>query len=182
MKIQHLKQLTLGIAAFTLLSFPVQAQETNNNTPWLQSMTIEGGPIGSKHIQSGDPNFREGHTLAVAKFETRDYGTWGLYLLTPNSVDKTSFGVGYVTNPWTIPMGPVDLELTGALGLVTGYQDYPVPLLAGEARFVLYRAEKWDAGLAMAATPYVMEERRTNNNKFGVVVTSPFLSLRYKFK
>jgi len=178
---ENLRKAVFIFLALMCLSPSVGAQTTLSGDSWLQSLSIEGGPIGSKHIQSGDPDFREGHTLVVTKFETRDYGTWGLYYLGPNSVDRTSVGLGYVTDPWTIPMGPVDLELTGALGLVTGYQDYPVPLLAGEARFVLYKTEKWDAGLAMAALPYIMEERRTNDNKFGVVVTSPFLSLRYKF-
>lgn len=148
----------------------------------IQAVMLEGGPVFTKHIQSGDDNYRENHGIAIAKLYTKDYGNWALYFLNPNSVDRTSFGAGYVTEPYVLPiMGPVDLELSAALGLVTGYQDFPVPLIAGQARLKLYERGAWDAGITAAANPYVMEEKNTNDTKWGMVVTSPFLSLRYKF-
>jgi len=147
----------------------------------IQSVTIEGGPIATKHFQSGAEHFRERHGLAILKIETKEYGNWGLYFLNPNSVDETSVGAGYITDPYVLPLGPVKLELTGAIGLVTGYQDYPVPLIAGQARLALYESGPWNAGVAMAVMPYFMEDGRTNDNEFGVVGTTPYLSLRYTF-
>jgi hypothetical protein len=151
---------------------------------FIEAVTVEGGPIASKHFQSGDEDFRERHGLGILKVETKDYGNWGLYVLAPNSVDRTSVGAGYITDPLTIPLGSsMRLELTGALGLVTGYQDYPVPLLAAQARFVVYEDGPWSAGLSMAAMPYVMEDDNGNDdNEWGVVATSPFLSVRYSFE
>jgi hypothetical protein len=157
-------------------SIPTRAETT------IQSITLEAGPVATKHIQAGNEDYRERHGLGILKVHTNDYGNWALYLLAPNSVDNTSVGVGYVTDPYTLPVGPLKLELSGALGLVTGYQDYPVPLLAAEARLVLFENGSWDAGLAMAANPYYMqEEGPSGDNHFGVVVTSPFLSIRYNF-
>ena len=160
----------------------VQAQESPEDTSQIQAVTLEGGPIFSKHFQSGDPDFRQRHQLGIAKVHTKDYGNWGVYVLTPNSVDKTSVGVGYVTDPYTVPLGVTKLELSGALGLVTGYQDYPVPLMAAQARFVVYENDKWNVGASVAALPYIMQDRNGGDNKFGVVTTSPFISIRYKFE
>lgn len=169
----------LSGAAFLLpliLTMPAQAQNV------IESVTLEGGPIASKHFQSGEEDFRERHGLGIVKVHTEGYGNWGLYLLSPNSVDRTSVGAGYVTDPYALPVGPFTLELSAALGLVTGYQDYPVPLLAGEARLVLFRQGAWDAGLAMAALPYYMkDDSASGDNEFGVVATTPFLSVRYIF-
>lgn len=103
-------------------SIPTRAETT------IQSITLEAGPVATKHIQAGNEDYRERHGLGILKVHTNDYGNWALYLLAPNSVDNTSVGVGYVTDPYTLPVGPLKLELSGALGLVTGYQDYPVPL------------------------------------------------------
>ncbi len=171
-----MKYLMVVIAL--IIALPVQALE---NKPFIKSMTIEGGPIATKHFQSDDESFRERHGLAVVKVATEGYGNWGVYVLTPNSVDDPSFGAGYVTNPWTLPIGPTELELSGALGLVTGYQDYPVPLIAGQARLKLYEQGAWNAGVAMAVMPYIAENETTGKNDFGVVGTTPFLSVRYKF-
>ena len=174
-------KISLLLLLLILGAAPTHAQETSTQ-PWLTSLTVEGGPIASKHFQSGDENFRERHGLAILKIGTQNYGNWGVYFLNPNSVEDTSVGFGYVTDPYVVPLGPVDLEFTGGLGLVTGYQDYPLPLLAGEARAVLYRSGAWDAGLAMAAMPYAMEDDVTGDNEFGIVATSPFLSIRYRFE
>lgn len=174
------------VGLFCLISaLPLTAQSQETQKPFgvVKSVTVEGGPIATKHFQSDPENFRERHGLAVVKVHTEGYGNWGLYYLGPNSVRDTSVGFGYVTNPWVLPLGITELELSGALGLVTGYQDYPVPLLAGQARFKLYESVdgKWNAGLAMAALPYLVENDLTGDNDFGVVATTPFLSLRYKF-
>lgn len=160
------------------VSFPAQAQEKPS---LIKSITVEGGPIATKHFQSEDENFRERHGLTVVKVETNGYGNWGAYFLSPNSVEDPSFGVGYVTNPYRINLGLTDLELSAALGLVTGYQDFPVPLVAGQARLKLYERGAWNAGVAMAVLPYIAENEITGNNDFGVVGTTPFLSVRYKF-
>ncbi|GEM_PF-2553912 len=168
---------------FLFISAPVFAQEPPAQTPFIRSVTVEGGPIASEHFQTSDDNYRERHGLGIVKLGTRDYGTWGVYVLSPNSVRDQSFGVGYVTDPYAVPLGPFALELTGALGLVTGYRDdWPVPLLAGEARFVLYQGEAWSVGASMAALPYLMENDMTGDNEFGVVATSPYLSIRYDFQ
>ncbi len=168
--------LTIFVFIFAQSSYAQQESQ-------IESLTLEGGPIFSEHFQSGDPGFNEHHGLGIAKIHTRDYGNWGLYVLSPNSVDDTSVGVGYVTNPYTIPLGPTSLELSAALGLVTGYQDYPVPLIAGEARLGIYESndEKWNIGVAMALSPYFAKSDRTGDNEFGVVATSPFLSVRYQY-
>lgn len=157
------------------------AQDSALSSNVIESITLEGGPIATKHFQSGDEDFRERHAMGILKVSTHDYGNWGLYFLNPNSVDDTSYGFGYVTDPYTVPIGPTKLELTGALGLVTGYQDYPVPLLAAQARLVLIERGAWDAGFAMAISPYYVEEENTGDNEFGFVGTSPFLSIRYNF-
>lgn len=159
------------------IAAPVNAADQGQ----IESVTIEGGYIRSEHIQSGDPDYRDRHGLGVAKIHTKDYGNWGLYVLSPNSVDKHSIGAGYVTEDYPVELGPVKIEFSGALGLVTGYQDYPVPLLAGEAKWVLYEGNNWDAGISMAALPYFVRERNGEENNFGIVVTSPFLSVKYKF-
>jgi hypothetical protein len=147
----------------------------------LKSITVAGGPIASKHFQSGSNSFNERHTLTTVRVDTEGYGNWGIYFLNPNSVNDSSVGGGYVTDPYTIPMGYVHLELTGVLGLVTGYQDYPVPMVAGDARLSLYQGINWNMGLEMAAMPYLAEDPATKKNKIGIVATSPFLSLRYSF-
>jgi hypothetical protein len=162
-----------------LLLLPFGSARAENG---IESVTVEGAPIASKHFQSGEENFRERHFLGVVKIATENYGNWGLYYLAPNSVDDTSFGAGYVTDPYTVPVGPLKLELSAALGLVTGYQNYPVPLLAGEARLVMYEKGPWNAGLAMAAMPYYMEDEDSGDNEWGVVATTPFLSVRYNFQ
>ena len=151
------------------------------NAESIKSVTLEGGPIATKHFQSGDESFRENHGLAIVKVETANYGTWGAYYLSPNSVNDPSFGVGYVTNPFEMPLGPTHFELTGALGLVTGYQDYPVPLLAAQLKWVLFENEGWDAGIAAAALPYIAEDPTSGDTEFGIVATTPFLSVKRKF-
>ena len=148
----------------------------------IRSVTLAGGPILSKHFQSGEDNFNEHHAIGILKLETASYGTWGFYFLNPNSVHKLSVGAGYITHPYTIPLGPTELELTAGLGLVSGYQDYPVPMLAGEARLVLYRHDAWNVGVEAAAMPYIARDEDTDKNKFGIVATTPFLSVRYRFR
>ncbi len=172
----------LLILVLLTLSSASQAQDTNNQR-FIKSITVEGGPIWTKHFQSDDETFRENHSLAIVKVETAKYGRWGVYYLGPNSVRDTSVGFGYVTPSWDIPLGPTELELSGALGLVTGYQDYPVPLLAGQARLKLFESqdERWNAGIAAAALPYIAENDLTGDNDFGIVATTPFLSVRYRF-
>lgn len=170
------------------LACPAHAQDESGGgagSGFIEAVTLEGGPIASKHFQSSDEHFRERHGLGFLKVETKDYGNWGLYLLSPNSVDRTSVGAGYVTDPYVIPMGSTRFEFTGALGLVTGYQDYPLPLLAGQVRFVVYESGPWSGGISMAALPYIMEDEDRNgrkSNEAGIVVTSPFLSIRYQFE
>ena len=165
------------------LMMPVSAQAQEKFLDSIDSVTVEGGPIWTKHFQSDDEDFRENHGLAVVKVHTTGYGNWGLYYLGPNSVRDTSIGAGYVTEPWTIPLWITELELSGALGLVTGYQDYPVPLIAAQARLKLFESEdgRWNAGIDSAALPYYAEDDRTGNDDFGVVATTPFLSVRYNF-
>lgn len=85
------------------------------NAHILESITIAGAPIATKHIQASDEDFRERHGLAIAKVHTKGYGNWGVYFLNPNSVDRTSVGAGYVTDPYVIPVGPTKLELSAAL-------------------------------------------------------------------
>ncbi len=148
----------------------------------VQSLTLEGGPVASKHFQAGEDNFHERHGLGIAKIHTASYGNWGVYVLAPNSVNNTSIGAGYVTDPYVIPLGPAKLEFSAGLGLVTGYQNYPIPLVVGESRLVLFDRGSWDAGLSVAAIPYYMlDESPSRDNKFGIVATTPFLSVRYKF-
>lgn len=148
----------------------------------IESMTLEGGPIWTRHFQSGDENFKDHHGLAIAKVSTKDYGNWGLYYLNPNSVGDPSIGAGYVTDPYAIPLGPTTLELSAALGLVTGYQDYPVPLIAGQARLTIYENGPLNIGASMAVLPYIAEDPRDGDNDFGIVGTTPFLSVRYKLQ
>ncbi len=172
------------IIVLSLLFFfspSVLAQEANNK--FIKSVTVEGGPIWTKHFQSEDENFRENHGLAVVKVETQNYGRWGVYYLSPNSVSDPSVGVGWVTPSWILPLGPTELELSGALGLVTGYQDFPVPLIAGQARLKIYESRdgRWNTGISIAALPYIAENDRTGDDDFGIVGTSPFLSVRYQF-
>ena len=145
----------IALFSFSLLaSQQAQAQESD---PFIKSVTVEGGYIWTKHFQSEDDDFRESHGLGIVKVETQKYGRWGIYYLGPNSVRDTSVGAGYVTPSWDIPLGPTKLELSGALGLVTGYQDFPVPLVAGQARLNIYESYdgRWNAGIAAAALPYV---------------------------
>jgi hypothetical protein len=151
--------------------------------PWgISSVTVAGGPILTHHFQSGTDDFVDHHTLGIVQANTNGYGNWALYFLGPNSVNKNSYGAGYVTDPYVIPMGPTQLELSGALGLVTGYQNYPVPLLGAQAQLVVYKNGPWNAGLEMAAMPYIAEDQTTGKNKVGIVGTTPFLSIRYKFQ
>lgn len=166
-----------------LLLSIIDSAQAQENQGFVKSVTVEGGPIWTKHFQSEDENFREHHGLGIIKIETANYGRWGLYYLGPNSVRDTSVGVGYVTPSYDIPLGPTELELSGALGLVTGYQDYPVPLIAGQARFKLYETQdgKWNAGISAAILPYIVENETTGDNNFGIVGTTPFLSVRYRF-
>ena len=159
-----------------------QSNPTVSN-PWaIDSMTLAGGPILTRHFQSGDDNFVNHHTIGIAQVNTHGYGNWALYFLGPNSVGKNTFGAGYVTDPYVIPMGPLALELSGALGLVSGYQNYPVPLLGAQAQLNVYQSGPWNVGIEMAAMPYIAEDAVTGENKFGIVGTTPFLSLRYKFQ
>ena len=78
---------------------------------------------------------------------------------------------------------PNSVGVVGCAGNVTGYQDFPVPLVAGQARLNLYESQngRWNAGIAAAALPYVAENQLTGDNDFGVVVTTPFLSIRHRF-
>ena len=147
----------------------------------VESVTVSGAPIATKHIQTGEESFRERHGLAIAKVHTKDYGNWGVYFLNPNSVDRTSFGAGYVTDPYVIPVGPTQLEFSAALGLVTGYEDYPLPLIAGEINWILYQQGAWNAGLGMAALPYITNDDVRGGTDWGIVGTSPFLTIRYRF-
>lgn len=172
-----MKKFFILLSLFIVLPCLAKAQESQKG---IKSITVEGGPIVTKHFQSDDEDFREHHGLGIIKVHTKGYGNWGLYFLSPNSVDDTSVGAGYVTNPYIIPLGLTELELSGALGLVTGYQDYPVPLLAAQARLKLYESGSWNAGVSMAAMPYIIEDN-TGDNDFGIVATSPFLSVRYSF-
>lgn len=170
-----------ALLGLIMVSPSVLAQESNGR--FIQSVTVEGGPIWTKHFQSEDENFREHHGLGIVKVETAKYGRWGIYYLGPNSVRDTSVGVGYVAPPWVLPLGITELELSAALGLVTGYQEYPVPLIAGQARFKIYESQdgRWNAGISAAALPYIVENDVTGDNNFGVVATTPFLSVRHKF-
>jgi hypothetical protein len=174
------KFLLYFLLAFLFATSPARADVDN---PWaVEAVTVEGGPIWSHHFQSGPNDFNQHHTLGIVKLTTEDEGTWGLYVLTPNSVRRTSIGAGWVTKPWTVPVsGPVKFEFNASLGLVSGYQNYPVPLIAGEARLVLFEENNWDAGFSAAAMPYIAHDTVTNDNKAGVVVTTPFLSLKYRF-
>ena len=170
-----MKQILLAVFFIVFIAAPSQAQT-------IKSVTLEGGPIATKHLQSNDEDYRERHGLGILKVETDRIGTWALYLLNPNSVEDTSVGLGYVFPSYDIAMiGNTRLELSAALGLVTGYQDYPVPLLAGQVRWVVFENNNWDAGLSIAANPYYTENETTNDNDFGIVVTSPFLSIKRKF-
>ena len=169
--------------ALILIAAPHAPALAQSDTRIIESITLEGAPIATKHLQFGDENFNERHTMGILKVHTNGYGNWGLYALSPNSVDDDSYGVGYVTDPYVIPFGGTTaLELSGAIGLVTGYQDYPLPLLAAQARLSLYERGGWNAGVAMAASPYYAKDRNTDENELGVVVTSPFLSVRYSFQ
>jgi hypothetical protein len=151
--------------------------------PWgISSVTVAGGPILTHHFQAGSDNFVDHHEIGIVQANTNGYGNWALYFLGPNSVGKNSYGAGYVTNPYVIPIGPTQLELSAGLGLVTGYQSYPVPLLAGQARLTIYKNGPWNAGLEMAAMPYLVEDETVDKIKVGIVGTTPFLSLRYSFQ
>ena len=175
----RLFKIILFLCAFIGVSNPSSSRADDG----IKSVTVEGGPIFTKHFQSGGDDFQDFHGLGIVKVHTEGYGNWGLYVLAPNSVNRISVGAGYVTDPYAIPLGPVDLELSAGLGLVTGYQDYPVPLLAGQARLVVYKDGPWDAGISAAAMPYILkEDGGDGGNKAGIVVTTPFLSVRYKFQ
>ncbi len=172
------------ILILIFLCIPQIALAQTNRDRILESITVEGAPIWTKHFQSEDENFKESHFLGVIKAHTNGYGNWGLYFLGPNSVDKTSVGFGYVTDAYAIPMGMTRLEFSGALGLVTGYQDFPVPLLAGQVRWNLYQKENWDFGISSAIMPYYANDEfsdRAGDGDFGLVVTTPFLSAGYNF-
>lgn len=179
-KDNSMKTTLLLLTLIFVFSFAPSAI-AQEDTKYIKSITVEGGPVATKHFQSEDEDFRETHGLGIIKVHTQGYGNWGLYFLSPNSVDDTSVGAGYVTNPWVLPLGPTELELSAALGLVTGYQDYPVPLLAGQARLKIYESGPWNAGISAALLPYIIENDRTGDNDFGVVGTTPFLSVRYQF-
>lgn len=147
----------------------------------IQSVMVAGAPIVTRHFQPREHDFQEQHVLASVRVATENYGNWGLFLLEPNSLDRTSVGVGYLTNPYVLPVGGMDLELSAGLGIVTGY-DFPVlPLLIGEARLVVFQRDAWDMGVAMAAMPYIATDRDGNNRNAGIVFTSPFLGIRYQF-
>lgn len=147
----------------------------------IESVTLAGAPIATKHFQTGNENFRERHGLVIAKAHTKNYGNWAAYFLNPNSVDRTSVGAGYVTDPYIIPAGRTQFEFSVGLGLVTGYEDYPLPLLAGEVNWIFYDQEGWHAGLGMAALPYITDDDVTGGTDWGIVATSPYLVLRYQF-
>ncbi len=170
---------TLGLCA---VARPCAAQQTADAGPWaVQSLTVAGGPILTRHFQSGRDNFVNHHEIGIVQADTADRGNWALYYLGPNSVGKQTFGAGYVTAPYVVPLGSFNLELSGALGLVSGYQDYPVPLLGLQARLDLYESGPWNVGAEVAAMPYIAKDQATNKNKFGVVGTTPFFSVRYGF-
>lgn len=162
---------------------PAAPSDPSLTDPWgISSMTVAGGPILSHHFQDGADEFVDHHTIGIVQANTNGYGNWALYFLGPNSVDKNSYGAGYVTNPYVVPMGPVKLELSGALGLVTGYQSYPVPLLGAQAELDIYQSGPWSVGAEMAAMPYIAEDQTTGKDKVGIVGTTPFLSIRYSFQ
>jgi hypothetical protein len=151
--------------------------------PWgISSVTVAGGPILTHHFQDGRDTFVDHHEIGIAQANTNGWGNWAVYFLGPNSVGKNSYGAGYVTDPYVVPMGAVKLELSGALGLVSGYQNYPVPLLGAQAQLDVYQSGPWNVGVEMAAMPYIAEDQTTGKNKVGIVGTTPFLSLRYKFQ
>ncbi len=176
-----MRRIVFALLVILVISPSAWAQEYKSGG-FVRSLTLEGGPIASHHFQASENNFHQRHTLGIVKLGTRDYGTWGVYVLSPNSVEDTSIGVGYVFSPYVVPLGPTELELTGALGAVTGYQNYPVPLLAGEARLRLFESGPWNAGVAMAALPYITDDDVTGDTVFGIVATTPFLSIRYRFE
>ncbi len=174
------KRILLSLVLACLACAPAARADTGN--PWaVEDVTVEGGPIWSHHFQSGPINFNQHHALGIVKLTTEGEGTWGLYVLTPNSERRTSIGGAWVTKPWIVPVaGQTRFEFTGALGLVSGYRSYPVPLIAAEARLVLIERKNWDAGVSAAALPYIAQDMK-KDNKAGVVVSSPFLSVRYRF-
>ena len=173
--------LNVGICAAQ--QAPNDAYHAYQSDPWgVSSVSLSGGPILTHHFQSGTDHFVDHHEIAILQLDTHDRGNWALYYLGPNSVGKTSIGGGYVTDPFVIPLGPTQLELAGALGLVSGYQSYPLPMLAVTARLDVYQRGPWNAGLEMAAMPYIAKDQVTNKNKVGIVGTTPFLSVRYSFQ
>jgi hypothetical protein len=159
------------------------AQQAQPADPWdITAVTVAGGPILTRHFQSGTDDFVNHHEIGIAQVNTRGAGNWAFYYLGPNSVGKQTFGGGWVTDPWRIPLGPTALELSGALGLVSGYQNYPVPLLGAQARLDIYASGPWNAGIEMAAMPYIARDQVADKNRVGIVGTTPFLSVRYSFQ
>src|SRR5690242_1179559 len=62
--------------AFTVCAgHSAHAQEDSwgNTDRELRSVTVEGGPILTRHFQSGSDNFVNHHELAIAKASTQDY-------------------------------------------------------------------------------------------------------------
>ncbi len=180
-----MKKTALGLAfGLCMSAAPALAQQYDyhDDSPWqVRSVMVSGGPILTRHFQSGTDNFVNHHEIGIVQADTAARGNWALYYLGPNSVGKQTFGAGYVTSPYVVPLGPLNLELSGALGLVSGYQDYPVPLLGLQARLDLYQNGPWNVGAEVAAMPYIAKDENTHKNKFGVVGTTPFLSVRYGF-
>lgn len=175
-----LSLLKTGAAFAQQAPAPTAPQNTN---PWdITAFTVAGGPILTHHFQDSKDEFVDHHEIGIAQVNTQGLGNWAFYYLGPNSVGKQSYGGGYVTDPWVVPAGPVKFEFSGALGLVSGYQSYPVPLLGAQAQLDLYQSGPWNVGLEMAAMPYIAEDETTGKNKVGIVGTTPFLSVRYKFQ
>ena len=150
----------------------------------LKAITLEGGPITTHHYQSTYYDYNQKHTLGIVKFETRNYGTWGLYVLSPNSMNRTSVGIGYLPSSLELKLpGSLKAEFSVAVGLTSGYREYPVPLISGEVRLGIYEKNNWDIGITVAAMPYIYKtwEQDKKVRHTGIVVTSPFLSIRRKF-
>ena len=143
----------------------------------IESITLAGGPIFSQHMQSAPNHFNQSHTFISAKISTRDYGSLGAFSLSPNSMRKDSIAVGYITPPLKFSVLGVKAELSGMVGAVTGYVYDVTPMVGANLRVNLFEAAvgngKMDVGLEVSAMPYLQPA--------GVVVTSPYLSLRYHF-
>lgn len=153
---------------------------------FIESVTLAGGPIRSRHFQTGPKqNYNESHTFTSLRVDTRDYGRWAMYALTPNSENRNSFGIGYVTKPLRAEFGKVSLEASLMAGIVTGYQEYPLPMVGGNLRLEFYERSfahgKLSIGAEASVMPYVSQRFKGDKWQVGIVGTTPYLSARYTF-